>query len=78
MNAQQLHQDIATGCLVEVEQSACSYYDNVRGLTARQQFFIYPNDAIASLTTIDGTGSVIVLSGDDEATFRSIHRGYFA
>lgn len=77
MNASQLHQDIATGCLVEVTGAACAYFDQARGLTARQQFFIYPDDTIVSLTTVDGTGAVLVLDGDNEATFRNIHSQYF-
>lgn len=77
MNASQVHKDISTGGLVEVSEAACVYYDQARGLSARQQFFVYPDDTIVSLTTIDGTGSVLVLSGDDEAIFRSIHGNYF-
>lgn len=77
MNASQLHQDLATGCLVEVASAACNYLDQARGLTARQQFFIYPDGTVVSLTMVDGSNNVLKLCGDDEATFRHIHKGYF-
>lgn len=78
ITATELQQDIATGCLVEVQAAACSYDDTTRGLTARQAFFVYPDDTIVCRTTVDGTSSVSVLSGDDEVTFRSIYREVFA
>ena len=69
MNASQLFADINTGCLTEVPSAACSYYDSVRGLTAHQSFYIYPNDKVACLTTVDSGYSVTILDGDDAATF---------
>ena len=78
MNAAQLIQDMNDGCLTEVETAGCFYYDQARGLTVRQQFFIYPNDTIACLNSVDGGASVLVLHGDDDAIFRSRHPEFFA
>ena len=49
MNASQLFADINTGCLTEVAQAANSYYDQNRGLTVRQSFYVYPDDTIVAL-----------------------------
>jgi hypothetical protein len=73
MNASQLFADINTGCLTEVAQAASSFYDSVRGLTARQSFFIYPNDTIVCLTSVDGGNTVTILDGDDAATFNHLY-----
>lgn len=77
MQASQLFQDIETGALTKVESAKCHYFDSVRGLTVRQQFFIYPDDTIVCLNSADGGYSTITLRGDDEVTFRNIHRTYF-
>ena len=77
MNVQQLLQDIETGCLTEVVEAANQYYSEVRGLTARQQFFVYPDDTIVCMTCVDGGYSVNVLHGDDDATFRALYGMYF-
>lgn len=69
MNASQLFADITTGCICEVAQAANSYYDEARGLTVRQSFYVYPDDTIVALNYVDGGYQTIVLSGDDAATF---------
>ena len=73
MNANQLFADINTNCLTEVVSAACSYYDVVRALTARQSYFIYPNGDIACLTSVDGGNTVTILDDDDAATFNHIY-----
>lgn len=75
MQASQLFADINTNCLTEVAAAACSYYDNERGLTAHQSFYIYPNGNIACLTSIDGGYTVTVLNDDDTITFNALY-GY--
>jgi hypothetical protein len=77
MNVQQLLQDIESGCLTEVTEAANQYYDEARGLSVYQRFFVYPNDTIACMNSVDGGNAVLVLSGDDEATFRSLYSAYF-
>jgi hypothetical protein len=77
MNASQLFADINTNALSEVAQAANHYYDEARGLTVRQQFFIYPDDTIVALNSRDGGYEVLTLKGDNEATFRSFHKAYF-
>jgi hypothetical protein len=77
MNANFLFQDIESGALTEVQEAACSYYDEVRGLTARQQFFIYPDDTTVCLTSVDGGNAVSTLTGDNLAYFRHYHPAYF-
>lgn len=77
MNAAQLFQDIETGALTEVAEAANTFYHQVRGLNARQQFFIYPNGLIYALTCCDGGYEVLSLSGDDEAIFMHRYPQYF-
>lgn len=77
MNASQLFEDISANCLTEVSEAATSYYDSVKGLTVRQQFFIYPDGKIVCLNSSDSSNSTIVLQSDDEATFQHIHSRYF-
>jgi hypothetical protein len=69
MNASQLFADIDTGCLTEVPAAACSYYDNARGLTVRQSFYVYPDDTVVCLAHCDGSSSTVTLGADDTATF---------
>ena len=73
MTPSQIFEDINTGCITEVAGAANSYYDNARGLTARQSFFVYPNDTIVALNYVDGGYQTITLSGDDAATFNHIY-----
>lgn len=77
MNASQLFADINTNALTEVAQAANHYYDNARGLTVRQQFFIYPDDTIVALNARDGGYEVLTLRGDDVEIFRARHPVYF-
>jgi hypothetical protein len=77
MNASQLFADIETGCLVEVESAKCHFYSEVRGLTVRQSFYVYPDDTIVCLNACDGSYEVLTLTGDDEATFRFHNSMYF-
>ena len=73
MNANQLFADINTGCLTEVVQAANSYYDQARGLTVRQSFYVYPDDTIVALNHVDGGYQTIILHGDDAATFTHLY-----
>lgn len=73
MNTAQLFADISTGCITEVAAATSSYYDSVRGLTARQTFYIYPDDTIVCLTSVDGGSKALTLSGDDAATFSHLY-----
>lgn len=73
MNASQLFADINTGCLCEVAQAANSYYDEPRGLTVRQSFYVYPDDTIVALNCVDGGYQALTLHGDDAATFHHIY-----
>jgi hypothetical protein len=77
MNANQLFQDINTGCLTEVAEAATSYYSDIRGLTVRQQYFIYPNGTIVCLNAVDGGYYTSVLEDDNEAIFQHTYRRYF-
>lgn len=77
MRIAQLFQDIETGCLTVVKEAARAYDDHVRGLTARQEFYIYPNGLIVSMTTVDGGYTVQPLHGDDEAIFMNRYPQYF-
>lgn len=77
MNAAQLFADINTECLVEVESAKCHYFDSVRGLTVRQQFFIYPDETTVCLNSVDGGYSVVVLGEDDAATLRNRNPFFF-
>ena len=54
-----------------------SYYDSVRGLTVRQQFYVYPNDMIVCLNSVDGGYTVNTLQDDNEVIFRSRNPMYF-
>ena len=73
MNASQLFADISTGCLTEVAQAAQSYYDQARGLTVRHSFYVYPDDTIVALNSVDGGYQTITLGVDDAATFFHIY-----
>lgn len=73
MNASQLFADINTGCLAEVAQAANSYYDEARGLTVRQSFYVYPDDTIVALNYVDGGYQALTLGGDDAATFSHLY-----
>ena len=73
MNASQLFSDITTGCLFEVAQAANSFYDQVRGLTVRQSFYVYPDDTIVALNCVDGGYQTLTLHGDDAATFSHLY-----
>lgn len=77
MNAAQLFADLNTNSLTEATEAAASYFDNVRGLTVRQSFYVYPNDSVVCLNSVDGGYSVVTLDGDDLATFRHLYRQYF-
>jgi hypothetical protein len=77
MNAFQLFADIQTGALVEVEAAKCHFFDNARGVTVRQQFFIYPDDTIVCLNSADGGYTVATLQDDNEVIFRSRNPMYF-
>lgn len=80
MLASQLAVDVESGAVIEVPEARSSYYSEERGLTVQQQFFIYPDDRIYQLSSVDGTGSVIELrsESDEEATFRHLYPAYFA
>lgn len=69
MNASQLFADMNTGCLTEVAHAANSYYDKNRGLTVRQSFYVYPDDTIVALNSVDGGYQTLTLNSDDAATF---------
>ena len=69
MTPSQLFADINTGCLTEVAAAACSYYDENRGLTVHQSFYVYPNDTVVCLNCCDGSSSTVTLGVDDTATF---------
>lgn len=71
MNVSDLIEDINTGCLVEVQAAACSYYDNARGLTVRQSYYVYPNGMIAQLNSCDGTSRVTVLDPENAGIFNA-------
>lgn len=73
MQASQLFQDIASGCVVEVEAAASSYYDSNRGLTVRQSFYVYPDDSVVCLNYVDGSNHVLVLNEDNKATFHHLY-----
>ena len=73
MNASQLFADLDTSCLTEVAQAANSYYDEVRGLTVRQSFYLYPDDTIVALNYVDGSYQTVPLFGDDAATFSYLY-----
>ena len=73
INATELFEDINTGCIVEVTQAANSYFDRERGLTVRQQFFLYPDGDVIGLNYVDGGYSTIYLDEDDQATFDHIY-----
>lgn len=77
MNAQELFSDLETGALVEVKEEACSYFDSCRGLTVNQRFFVYPNDTIVCLNSVDGGYSVAILGGDNEVIFRDRNPRFF-
>ena len=77
MNASQLFQDIETGALVEIETAKGHYFDNARGLTVRQSFYVYPDDSIVCLNTVDGGYSVLSLNDGDAATLRHRNPLYF-
>ena len=73
MNVSQLFADLDTGCLTEVAQAANSYYDEVRGLTVRQAFYLYPDDTIVALDYVDGSYQTLTLYGDDAAAFSHLY-----
>ena len=73
MNVANLFADINTGCLTEVAAAANSYYDQTRGLTVRQSFYVYPDDTIVALNYVDGGYQALTLSGDDTATFSHLY-----
>lgn len=73
MNASQLFADINTGCLTEVAQAANSYYDQNRGLTVHQSFYVYPDDTIVAINYVDGGYQTLTLCGDDAATFSHLY-----
>jgi hypothetical protein len=77
MNASQLFADINTGALTEVERAANSFYSEERGLTVRQQFFIYPDDTIVALNYCDGSYAVLFLSDDNVAVFQHRYSEFF-
>jgi hypothetical protein len=77
MNAAQLFQDIETGALTEVVEAANTFYHEVRGLNARQQFFIYPDGLIYALTCCDASYEVVRLVDDNEAIFMHRYPQYF-
>lgn len=71
MNAAHLLEDIQSGALVEVEAAKDHFYDDVRGLTVRQSFWVYPDDSVACLSCADGSYSATKLTGDDHVIFMS-------
>ena len=73
MQVSQLFQDIQTGCLTEVNSAERMYYDSVRGLSVRQKFFVYPDDTVVALNSVDGGYSTIVLNQDDTSTFMHLY-----
>lgn len=77
MNAAQFHEDKASGCLEEIVSARSTYFDNAKGVTVRQSFHVYPNDAVVSCWESDGGYRVESLSCHDLATFRSLHPSYF-
>lgn len=77
ISATELQEDIESGCLIEVGKASCSYYDNVRGLTVRQSFFVYPNGAIVCKSIADSKCQAFVLDGDDEVIFQSLYKEFF-
>ena len=77
MDSIQLHQDILTESLTEVESASSSYYDNCRGLTVRQSFYVYPDDSVVSLKCCDGSYDAIEVVGEELSIFRSIFSSYF-
>ena len=77
MNASTFFQDLSTNCLTEVV-GAMRYFDHVvKGLTAKQQFFIYPDNTVVSAVTCDGNTSVQELNEEDSTIFRHYHKEYF-
>lgn len=77
MNASHFFQDLSTGSLTEVVEASRYYDDVVKGLRAKQQFFIYPDNTVVSVVTCDGNTSVELLDEENTTIFTHYYKGYF-
>lgn len=77
MNLVQFQEDLGSGCLTLVPEAGDTYYDSARGLTARQSFYVYPDESIVSVTSVDGGYSIQKLQGENEAIFKHLYPNYF-
>ena len=77
MNTANFFQDLSSGALTEVVGAVRYFDDVVRGLTAKQQFFIYPDNTVVSVVTCDGSASVQELDEEDSSIFRHYNKEYF-
>jgi len=77
MNVIELFKDIKSECLTEVKSAAVTFYSDVRGLTIRQTFYVYPDDSIVSLMSFDGGYEVVSLNNEESSIFRHLNQSYF-